>query len=118
MTLLDLNSQSFHRKFDGVLDRIDLDFKERDSDATKMSKAFDVLGYGKIDEYIDDEDVEEDSNTEDESDESSDESSCSSQSAGSSSKQLSKLPKNLVPLPGWAKAKRRKHRPIKRVDRE
>jgi hypothetical protein len=58
MTKLELNSHSFHRKFDGKLQKIDLGFRKRDTDERKMEKTFDLLGYGQIEEYIDDEDLD------------------------------------------------------------
>lgn len=58
MTKIDLNSQSFHRKFDGKLKRIDFKLKDRYSNEKKMDKVFDVLGYGRIEDYISDEDID------------------------------------------------------------
>ena len=58
MTKVDLNATSFHRKFDGRLQRIDLDFKSKDGTETKMCKTFDILGYGSIDDFISDEETE------------------------------------------------------------
>ena len=83
MTKLELNHCSFHRKFDGKLKNIDFDFKKKDGNETKICKVFDVLGYGQIEEFIDDEDIDEDlrsnngSSSED-SDSSSDDSESSS----------------------------------------
>ena len=83
MTKLELNHCSFHRKFDGKLKNIDFDFKKKDGKETKICKVFDVLGYGQIEEFIDDEDIDEDlrsnngSSSED-SDSSSDDSESSS----------------------------------------
>jgi hypothetical protein len=59
MTKVDLNSMSFHRKFDGTLKRIDFDFKNKDGNETKICKVFDVLGEGQIEDYISDEDIDE-----------------------------------------------------------
>jgi hypothetical protein len=59
LTKLELNSHSFHRKFDGVLDRIDLNLKRKDKNERKMVKVFDILGYGQIEDYIDGEDIDE-----------------------------------------------------------
>ena len=68
MTKVDLNSNSFHRKFDGRLKKIDFDFKKKDGNETRICKVFDVLGYGQIDDYISDEDIDdEDLVTDDES---------------------------------------------------
>ena len=64
LTKLELNSHSFHRKFDGVLDRIDLNLKKKDKNERKMVKVFDILGYGQIEDYIDNEDIDEEDLTE------------------------------------------------------
>lgn len=58
MTKLELNSYMFHRKFDGKLKKIDLDFNKKDSHMEKMVKAFEILGYGQIEDYISDEDLD------------------------------------------------------------
>ena len=58
MIRVDLNHYSFHRKFDGTLKKIDFAFKDRHSNEKKMSKAFEVLGYGKIENFIDKEDID------------------------------------------------------------
>jgi hypothetical protein len=58
MTKVDLNSHSFHRKFDGKLEMINFDFRKRDGNETKICKCFDILGYGQIEDYIDQEDID------------------------------------------------------------
>jgi hypothetical protein len=58
LTLVELNSVTFHRKFDGLLSKIDFGFIDGDSNITKISRCSDILGYGKIDNFIDDEDIE------------------------------------------------------------
>ena len=58
MTKVDLNHTSHHRKFDGDLQMIDLKFKKRDNNDKKMTRAFDALGYGQIEDYIDGEDID------------------------------------------------------------
>ncbi len=50
-----LNS-SAHRKFDGVIKDVDLDIEDTDSDEIKIEKVFDILGLGKIENFIDKED--------------------------------------------------------------
>lgn len=121
MTKVDLNHYSFHRKFDGKLEKIDLGFKEHHSNEKKMSKAFDVLGYGKIEEYIDQEDVDPEdlnANTESESEsetesesESENESGSESKSHDEKTKKRGKLPEVVskkppkVEIPRFAKAK-------------
>ena len=72
MTKVDLNHSSFHRKFDGVLEKIDFDFKKKDGNETKICKVFDIIGMGQIENFIDDEDLDEEDlasevNTENES---------------------------------------------------
>ena len=59
MTKVDLNHSSFHRKFDGVLQKIDFDFRKKDGNETKICKVFDLLGLGQIENFIDDEDLDE-----------------------------------------------------------
>ena len=58
MTKVDLNHCSFHRKFDGKLKKINLGLKDSYSNEKKMSKVFDVLGYGSIEDFIDQEDID------------------------------------------------------------
>lgn len=60
MTKLDLNHTSFHRKFDGVLKKIDLGFTKKDKNKKKIRKTNEILGYGAIEDFIDDEDIDED----------------------------------------------------------
>ncbi len=60
MTTLDLNSYAFHRKFDGPLRKIDLGFRPKDDNETKICKAFDILSYGQIEDFVDDEDIDSD----------------------------------------------------------
>jgi hypothetical protein len=59
MTKVDLNHTSFNRKFDGVLTEIKVPFKKRDSNEKKIKKVFDVLGYGQIENFIDNEDIDD-----------------------------------------------------------
>jgi hypothetical protein len=67
MSKVNINEYS-HRKFDGTLQKINLNFNKKDGNDTKICKTFDVLGHGKIGSFIDDEDIdEEDIETEDES---------------------------------------------------
>ena len=77
MTKIDLNAYSYHRKFDGKLKKIDFEFKKKDGNETKMCKVFDTLGYGKIEDYVSDEDVDE----EDFESDSTDDESVSSESS-------------------------------------
>ena len=77
MSKLDLNHTSFHRKFDGVLKKIDLDFNKKDGNETKICKTFDILGYGQIENFIDDEDLDEEdlvSNSDEDEDDTENES--------------------------------------------
>ena len=121
MTKVELNSYAFHRKFDGKLQKIDLDFKKKDSDETKMCKTFDMLGYGQIEDYISDEDLDEEDltdNTDFESDSDFDSDSESDSKSGTSldeetkekpKKNQKNIPPSLVVnsnLPKFVKAKK------------
>jgi hypothetical protein len=94
MTKIDLNAYSYHRKFDGKLKKIDFEFKKKDGNETKMCKVFDTLGYGKIEDYVSDEDVDE----EDFESDSTDEESVSSESSEEEVKKYSnkKLPSSVL----------------------
>lgn len=59
MCMLELNSVTYHRKFDGVLKEISFDFVETDDDVDKMTKISDVLENGNIEEFIDQEYIPE-----------------------------------------------------------
>ena len=52
MTKLNLNHYSYHRKFDGLLDKIDLKLYRNENNEKRMVAVFDILGYGKIDKFI------------------------------------------------------------------
>lgn len=58
MTKIEMNHTSFHRKFDGKLKTIDFKFDKKDDNEDMIFKVFDTLGYGSIDEYIDEEDID------------------------------------------------------------
>jgi hypothetical protein len=110
MSKIDMNAASFHRKFDGTLKCVDLDLKKRDSDETKMCKIFDLLGYGQIEEYISDEDIDTDDLLDscDESDSVSDSGSDSDSEDEVRKKDVNKIPKSLsTDKPSWAKLKQR-----------
>ena len=97
MTKLELNSYAFHRKFDGVLQRIDLGFKKKDKTEKKIGKAFDLLSYGQIEDYIDEEDLDSEDLTENESDEDDETSEESSEK--SSSEKDSETPRRPKGIP-------------------
>lgn len=65
MTKILVNSYSFHRKFDGKLDMINFGFTKKDNNEKKMCKVFDIIGYGRIEDYIEDEDVDDEEYEED-----------------------------------------------------
>ena len=94
MTKIDLNAYSYHRKFDGKLKKIDFEIKKKDGNETKMCKVFDTLGYGKIEDYVSDEDVDE----EDFESDSTDDESVSSESSEEEVKKYSnkKLPSSVL----------------------
>lgn len=58
MTKVDLNSQSFHRKFDGELKDINFGFSKRDTNEDKMVRVYELLNHGMIENYIDQEDID------------------------------------------------------------
>ena len=84
MTKLDLNATSFHRKFDGVLKRIDFDFNRKDKNKKKIRKVNDLLAYGGIDEFIDEEDIDKEDLRSESDDSSSDDTDNESVSSSSS----------------------------------
>lgn len=59
MCMLELNSVSYHRMFDGVLKRVDFGFKRKDSDEKKMTRMYKLIGDGKIDQFVNGEYVDE-----------------------------------------------------------
>ncbi len=58
MTKVELNSVSFHRKFDGDLKTVNLGLKRKDSNEKRIMKTHEKLGFGNIDEFIDKEDID------------------------------------------------------------
>ena len=58
MTKVELNSVSFHRKFDGVMKTVNLGLKRKDSNEKRIRGAHKALGFGNIDEHIEDEDID------------------------------------------------------------
>jgi hypothetical protein len=125
MTKLEMNSYAFHRKFDGKLKMINFNFKKKDNrdnergNERMICKVFDILGYGQIEDYISDEDLDEEDLTDNESSESDsesdndtdEESSSDSEKDKKESKPLGKkgLPPSLMKsdLPRFAKKKQR-----------
>ena len=59
MTKVELNSITFHRKFDGKLQMINIGLKKKDNNVKKIEKINDKIGMGTIDDYIDSEDIDE-----------------------------------------------------------
>ena len=92
MTKLELNSRQWHRKFDGKLEQIDFGFKKKDSIEKKISKVYDLLACGQIENYIDDEDIDEDDleSNDDSDDDSDSDNNSKDMSDGSDSEQKSK----------------------------
>lgn len=79
MSKVDLNHTSFHRKFDGKLQKIDFEFSKKDKNKRKIKKVNNILAYGAIEDFIDDEDIDpEDLVSESESDDTDNESFTSS----------------------------------------
>ena len=93
MSKIDINHTMFHRKFDGVLQKVDFNFQPKDNTRKKIKKVHRLLEYGGIDDFINDEDVDlEDINFEDDSDSdsSASESSNSSDSDDASKNAIKK----------------------------
>jgi len=55
-----LNSESYHRKFNGELNLINFDFTDKDDDDSRSTKLHNKLAFGSIEDFIDDEDIDED----------------------------------------------------------
>jgi hypothetical protein len=58
ITKLELNHYMFHRKFDGILSKIDLGIDSILDNEQKMVRVFNILGYSQIDNYVDKEDID------------------------------------------------------------
>ena len=121
MSKVELNSYQYHRKYDGKLKPIDFNFKtqKREKNKKKLEKIFDRLGYGKIEDYISDEDIDsDDMESESESGSSSD---SESETADKNDKVKNsdikydiesikqRLPPGLVDndVPAWARSKKK-----------
>ena len=72
MTTIEVNSYQFHRKFDGKLQYINIGMKKKDNNERKLERLHDKLGMGRIEEFIDQEDVS-DTDSEDDDNNSSEE---------------------------------------------
>ena len=116
ITKLELNSHSFHRKFDGKLKKIDFEFRSKDNNEEKMEKVFDILGYGQIEDFIDDEDIDKEDLTDYKYSSESEEKSTDNEDFSSDEekekdeKKVKGIPKSLLndnSTPKWAKARRR-----------
>lgn len=62
MIRLDLNHTAPHRKFDGTLEQINFGFKKKDKNMKRIKKVNKLLGYGAIEDFIDQEDIDPESN--------------------------------------------------------
>lgn len=117
LTKLELNHVSFHRKFDGVLDKIDLNLRKKDKNEKKMTKVFDILSYGQIEDYIDKEDLDEEDLTD--TPQSSSESEPSDSDSAEEEDNSTKNRKKGIPLalqksnlPRFARAKRQQRNKV------
>ena len=101
MSKIDVNSYMFHRKFDGKLKKINFKFGSKNKDNSKimlkkMKKVFDLLSYGRIDKFIDDEDIDtDDLESDDSNDDSNDDSDSEDSDKSSEKKLITSLPKLL-----------------------
>ena len=114
LTKLELNHHSFHRKFDGTLDTIELNLRHKDKNEKKMVKIFDILGYGQIEHYIDDEDIDEEDLTDNQDSSSSEQNESQNYKSDheDSEKNNKGLPASLrkSKLPRFAKTKHNKNK--------
>jgi hypothetical protein len=127
MSRVELNTYTMHRKFDGKLKKIDLDFTKSTSNNKKLKRVYRKLAFGNIDQYIDQEDRDPDdivvsgesssSSSSDNDDEHNSDSSSSSSSSNNNEtateaetkpRKRGSVPKN-IEIPRYAKAKK-KHR--------
>ena len=72
MTKLELNAYMFHRKFDGKLEMIDIGLKKKDKNDKKIVRFFEKLGIGRVDDYVDGEDIDPEDLASDHSNDASD----------------------------------------------
>jgi hypothetical protein len=116
MTKIELNCYSFHRKFDGKLKIINIKFKKKDNNEKKISRIFDLLSYGQLEDFIDQEDIDEEDLTDSSGEESDEETEGETEESSSEEETDKKQIKNIPPAllnnnrPGWAKAKGKKKR--------
>lgn len=126
MTKIDMNSQSFHRKFDGTLKMIDFGLKPKYKTEKRMEKFFEKLGHGGIEDYIDKEDIDPEDLDDNESrhgrtpnyssssDDSTESGSGSDRSPSPSperrKKKTGRLPGAVQPIPRVAAARRHRHK--------
>ena len=57
MTLLRINSELGHRKFDGKLQMIDFGIRSKHSNKKRIVRFFETIGLGDIDQYLDGQDI-------------------------------------------------------------
>lgn len=120
LTKIDINHFSPHRKFDGTLKKIDLKLKNTYSTEKKIKKVFRKLGYGKIEDYIDQEDVDPEDLVGSDEDSSSDSDSMSDLADSEEDSDHKEEPKpkkkgqlpgvptaKNIPIPRYAKAKKK-----------
>jgi hypothetical protein len=60
MCRVEINYCFYHRKFDGTLKQVDFEFKSKDSLKVKIEKVRAKIAFGRIEEYIDAEDIHPD----------------------------------------------------------
>ena len=73
MIRIEVNSITFHRKFDGKLEIINFDLRKKDKNDSRLQKINDIIGMGEIENFVKDEDIppenvasDSDSDTDDE----------------------------------------------------
>jgi hypothetical protein len=59
MIMLELNSVTYHMRYDGKMKTINLGFKNKDKDTKRLSKIDDIIGNGNMDKFLSDEFIPE-----------------------------------------------------------
>ena len=115
MSKLELNSYAFHRKFDGKLSEIHFNFTKKDlkNNDRMMEKVFDLLGYGQIEDYVSDEDLDPEdykTHTETDSDDTDNDSDSSLSDHSPQQNVKHKVPASLLATepPRWVKKRKNK----------
>ena len=95
MIMLELNSVTYHRRFDGKLQMIDFGFKKKDKDTKRLLKVDETIGNNLFENFIEDEFIPETHRPTDSDFDSDNDSISSSGSDNSRSESKLDLPSSL-----------------------